>query len=80
MCDNLNIHSAAGLYEVYPASQARAIAARLEFHYTPKHASWLNMVEIELSALEWQCLARRLANFVLISLGFITDYLCPSSN
>jgi hypothetical protein len=60
VCDNLNIHDTASLYEVYEAERARAIAKRIEFHYTPVHASWLNMAEIELSALERQCLGRRL--------------------
>ena len=58
--DNLNVHTLWTLYERYPAEQARSIAGRLEFHHTPVHASWLNMVEIELSALARQCLARRL--------------------
>ena len=58
--DNLNTHSAASLYEAYPPEEARRIARRLRFHYTPKHASWLNMAEIEFSVLERQCLGRRL--------------------
>lgn len=58
--DNLNTHSAACLYETFPPAEARRIAARLEWHYTPEHGSWLNMAEIELSVLERQCLRRRL--------------------
>jgi len=57
--DNLNIHSAASLYEAFPPTEARRIAEKLEFHYTPKHGSWLNVAEIELSALKGQCLHRR---------------------
>lgn len=62
VCDNLNIHNTAGLYQVYEPALARAIASRLEFHYTPTHASWLNMTEIELSVLEKQCLGRRMGH------------------
>jgi transposase len=58
--DNLSTHRAKNLYEAFPASEARRILRRLELHYTPKHASWLNMVEIELSVLGSQCLARRI--------------------
>lgn len=49
--DNLNIHTPSALYEVFPPQEARRIIQKLEFHYTPKHASWLNQVEIELSVL-----------------------------
>lgn len=62
VCDNLNIHNTAGLYQLYAPAVARAIAARWEFHYTPTHASWLNMTEIELSVLQEQCLKRRLGS------------------
>jgi len=58
--DNLNIHNPAALYEVFEPSEARRIIQKLEFHYTPKHASWLNQVEIELSVLSRQCLERRI--------------------
>ena len=57
--DNLNTHRMASLYETFPADEARRIAKRLEFHHTPKHASWLNMAEIEFSALSRACLKRR---------------------
>ena len=58
--DNLNTHRAASLYETFPAADARRIAKRLEFHYTPKHGSWLNMAEIEFSVLSRCCLKQRL--------------------
>ena len=57
--DNLNIHRMASLYETFPAAEARRIVKRLEFHHTPKHASWLNMAEIEFSALSRACLRGR---------------------
>jgi hypothetical protein len=60
VCDNLNTHKAASLYEAFPPEQARRIAEKLEWHYTPKHGSWLNMAEIELSVLHRQCLDRRI--------------------
>ena len=60
--DNLSTHSAAALYQAMPASEARRVLRRLEFHYTPKHASWLNMAEIEIGILDRQCLGRRLAD------------------
>jgi hypothetical protein len=58
--DNLNIHGPASLYEAYPPAEARRLPERFEFHYTPKHGSWLNMAEIELSVLSRQCLDRRI--------------------
>jgi transposase len=58
--DNLNTHSQASLYEAFEPNEARRIASRLEFHYTPKHGSWLNMVEIELSILVNQYLKQRI--------------------
>ena len=58
--DNLNTHKAASLYEAFPPEQARRIAERLEVHHTPKHGSWLNVAEIELSVLARQCLDRRI--------------------
>lgn len=60
--DNLNTHTPASLYTTFPPAEARRIVSKLEFHYTPKHASWLNMVEIELSVLVRQCLKRRIPN------------------
>ena len=58
--DNLNTHKLASLYEAFPPEQARRIAERLEIHHTPKHGSWLNVAEIELSVLARQCLERRI--------------------
>ena len=58
--DNLNTHNVASLYETFEPKEARRLAERLEIHYTPKHGSWLNMAEIELSALKGQCLDRRI--------------------
>jgi transposase len=58
--DNLSTHSPGALYEAFPAPEARRILRHLEFHYTPKHASWLNMVEIEIGVLRSQCLDRRI--------------------
>ena len=58
--DNLNTHTPASLYEAFPPAEARRLTSKLEFHYTPKHGSWLNMAEIELSVLSRQCLKRRL--------------------
>ena len=60
--DNLNTHKPASLYEAFPAAEARRLVERFEWHYTPKHGSWLNMAESELSVLSRQCLDRRIAN------------------
>ena len=60
VCDNLNTHGMGSLYEAFPPEQARRLASRLEIHSTPKHGSWLNIAEIELSALTLQCLDRRM--------------------
>jgi transposase len=58
--DNLSTHTASAIYQTFPAAEARRILRRLEFHYTPKHASWLNMVEIEIGVMRRQCLDRRI--------------------
>ena len=60
--DNLNTHTSASLYEAFEPSEARRISQKIEFHYTPKHGSWLNQVEIEFSVLSRQCLNRRIDN------------------
>ncbi len=60
--DNLNTHKAASLYETFAPEEARRILRKLEFHYTPKHGSWLNMAEIELSVFSRQCLDRRIGD------------------
>ena len=65
--DNLNTHGIASLYEAYDPETARSLAARLEIHYTPKHGSWLNMAETELSILSRQCLDRRLESKALMA-------------
>jgi hypothetical protein len=62
--DNLNTHSTASFYETFAPQEAHRLAERLEIHYTPKHGSWLNMAEIELSALKGQCLKRRIPDMV----------------
>ena len=62
VCDNLNTHTTAALYEAFPAQQAWALARRLEIHHTPVHGSWLNVAEIELSVLARQCLGRRIGS------------------
>ena len=59
--DNLNTHGPASLYAAFPPEEARRLTRRLEFHYTPKHASWLNMAELEFSVPARQCLGRRVA-------------------
>jgi hypothetical protein len=58
--DNLNIHAKASLYEAFPAAEARRLVERFEWHYTPKHGSWLNLAESELGVLTSQCLDRRI--------------------
>jgi hypothetical protein len=60
ICDNLNTHKIGALYEAFPPEEAHRIRQRLEIHYTPKHGSWLNIAEIELSVLTKQCLNRRI--------------------
>lgn len=65
--DNLNTHAISSLYEAFPPEKARALAKRLEIHYTPKHGSWLNIAEIELSAMTAQCLGRRIPDIDSLS-------------
>jgi hypothetical protein len=65
--DNLNTHSIASLYQAFPPEKAYALAQRLEIHHTPKHGSWLNIAEIELSCLTKQCLGRRLADLDILN-------------
>jgi len=64
--DNLNTHCIASLYQAFPPQEARRLAERLEIHYTPKHGSWLNIAEIELSVLKRQCLAGRIENIDIL--------------
>ncbi|WP_329332009.1 IS630 family transposase [Streptomyces sp. NBC_01456] len=65
--DNLNTHTTASLYEAFDPKKAFALAQRLEIHHTPKHGSWLNIAEIELSALTRQCLDRRIDDIVVLN-------------
>ena len=65
--DNLNTHGVASLYEAFEPAEAFALAQRLEIHHTPKHGSWLNIAEIELSALTRQCLDHRIANLDILN-------------
>jgi hypothetical protein len=62
VCDNLNTHSIASLYQAFPAEEAHRLRERLEIHYTPRNGSWLNVAEIELSVLSRQCLDRRIGS------------------
>ncbi len=64
--DNLNTHTPASLYKAFAPEEAKRILDRLEFHYTPKHGSWLNMVEIEFSVLSRQCLSRRISDIEMM--------------
>lgn len=64
--DNLNTHNCASLYEAFPPEKALQLAGRLEIHYTPKHGSWLNIAEIELSVLKRQCLPERIPDINLM--------------
>ena len=64
--DNLNTHQPASLYRAFPAPEARRLLRKLAFHYTPRHASWLNMVEIEIGNLYRQCLDRRIGSMDLL--------------
>ncbi len=66
MVDNLNTHVLAALYEAFPPQRAREILERLEFHYTPKHGSWLNMAEIEMSVFERGCLSRPVGDLLTL--------------
>ncbi len=65
--DNLNTHTIGSLYEAFEPAKARALAQRLEIHHTPKHGSWLNIAEIELSALTRQCLDRRIEDLDVLN-------------
>jgi hypothetical protein len=66
VCDNLNTHKIASLYEAFEPAEARKLARRLELHHTPKHGSWLNIAEIELSVLSKQCLNRHIADLEML--------------
>ena len=66
VCDNLNSHSPVSLYDAFVPAEARRLAERFEWHYTPKHGSWLNIAEIELSVVARQCLDRRIPDLVTL--------------
>jgi len=66
MMDNLNTHTPASLYAAFPPEEAHRLAAKVEWHYTPKHGSWLNIAEVEFSVLARQCLDRRIADKALL--------------
>ena len=66
VCDNLNTHTPAALYEAFAPAEARRLAERFEWHYTPKHGSWLNVAEMELSVLARQCLDRRIPDLEVL--------------
>ncbi len=66
VCDNLNTHKIASLYEAFEPKEARRLTERLEIHYTPKHGSWLNVAEIELSVFTEQCLDRRIPDMATL--------------
>ena len=70
--DNLNTHNSSSFYENLPADEAFELAQRFDFHYTPKSASWLNMIEIEFSALSKQCLNRRIPTQELLEKEILT--------
>lgn len=77
--DNLSTHSPSALYQTFPAPEARRILRRLEFHHTPRHASWLNMVEVEIGVLRTQCLDRRLDSCELL-VREIAAWQCQRNN
>ena len=77
--DNLNTHAIASLYKVFPPYEARQLAKRLEIHYTPKHGSWLNIAEIELSALSKQCLNRRIPDLDTLNSEIAHWVLCRNA-
>ena len=66
VCDNLNTHTPASLYEAFEPAEARRLAERFEWHYTPKHGSWLNVAEMELSVVARQCLDRRIPDLATL--------------
>lgn len=77
--DNLNTHNTSSLYETFPPQEARRLAERLEIHYTPKHGSWLNIAEIELSVLKAQCLDRRIPEIEIMQ-NEVCDWECHRNN
>jgi hypothetical protein len=80
VCDNLNTHKIASLYEAFEPRQARQLAERLEMHHTPKHGSWLNVAEIELSVFTTQCLDRRIPDMAALQQAARAWYRKRNSN
>src|SRR5258708_1538846 len=79
--DKLNTHSPASLYEVFPPEEVRRLVSKLEFHYTPKHASWLNMAEIEFSVMVSQCLKQRMPDQATLMTALATyTHQCNDAN
>ena len=76
VCDNLNTHTMGAFYEVFEAERARSLVRRLEFHYTPKHGSWLNIAENELSSLTRQCVAGRRIGEIATLRAEISAWAC----
>ena len=74
--DNLNTHRPGALYKAFPPEEARRILRRLEFHYTPAHASWLNMVEIEIGNMNQQCLDRRMPDWKSLASELVSGDRC----
>ena len=72
--DNLSTHTPASLYAAFPAPEARRLVERFEWHYTPKHGSWLDMAESELAVLTRQCLSRRICGTARGARGFSIDF------
>ena len=70
--DNLNTHHISAFYETFPADEAFSLSQRFQFHFTPKSASWLNMIEIEFSAIARQCLNRRIPDFEMLEREVLT--------
>lgn len=77
--DNLNTHIPASLYKAFPASEARELLKRLEFHYTPKHGSWLNIAEISISLLARQCINRRIPDIETLN-NELVSWCCEYNN
>ena len=76
--DNLNTHKPASLYEAFPPDEARRLVERFEWHYTPKHGSWLDMAESELGVLSGQCLDRRIPDKQILAHGKATPMTMPA--
>jgi hypothetical protein len=76
VCDNLNTHIFSSLYQAFEAKKARELARRLEIHYTPKHGSWLNIAEIQISVLARQCLCRRIPDLFLLNQELTAWHCC----